>query len=179
MYWIPVVQLQLSCFSEIGENEFSRSLHCQLFSPFHIVLFWPFFWTWIVGPSSETNVSLSIICTFRCDLKSVLIIIIIMTITIIVQVREHIFAVLIPIQKWFPLMSQNWLTISQNSWQWQPGNPFCRALLQYILNHGPTDDEYGGAEWGLDTALMWRDSAADTCNLHWAVLALHGCVSCG
>lgn len=27
-------------------------------------------------------------------------------------------------------------------------------------------------EWGLDTALMWFDSAADTCNLHWAVLAL-------
>lgn len=28
------------------------------------------------------------------------------------------------------------------------------------------------AEWGLDTGLMWFDSAADTCNLHWAVLAL-------
>lgn len=28
------------------------------------------------------------------------------------------------------------------------------------------------AEWGLDTAVMWFDSVADTCNLRWAVLAL-------
>lgn len=27
-------------------------------------------------------------------------------------------------------------------------------------------------EFGLDTALMWCYSEADTCNLHWAVLAL-------
>lgn len=27
-------------------------------------------------------------------------------------------------------------------------------------------------EWGLDTTLMWFDSEADTCNLHWAVLTL-------
>lgn len=27
-------------------------------------------------------------------------------------------------------------------------------------------------EWGLDTALMWFDSVADTCNLRWAVVTL-------
>lgn len=47
----------------------------------------------------------------------------------------------------------------------------------YILNHGveaqgPQMMSLEAAEWGLDTALMWVDSGADTCNLRWAVLAL-------
>lgn len=47
----------------------------------------------------------------------------------------------------------------------------CILTLE-VESWGPRMMSMEADERGLDTAVMWFDSAADTCNLRWAVLAL-------